>query len=371
MRVRIINWQSMARNWRKLVLVSGMAGLTVAAFCCGRNVAPRAMAAPPPAAGPNEVPTPALAPDSHSDYSRRIVAYIYGTIPITREDLGEYLIARYGADKLELLVNRKIIEHICKEKGVEVTAAEVEASVQEAMNGLGPKIQRKDFEKQVLKPRNLTFYEWKEDVIRPKLMMTKLCQQRVQVTDDDVKTAYEAYYGEKVDCKIIMWPVSEKKQVLATIYGLIRSSDAEFDRVATAQASPTLAARGGHIDPVGRNTTGCAELEKAAFSLRPGEISHVIETPEGLVVVKCLARIPATNSKPLADVRAALEKEIIDKKTQAEFAVVFREMKQQAEPKLLIRNFNSEEELLREAEKEIKSFTAAPGKSAPRPPQGN
>src|SRR5437762_13159172 len=160
MRVRIISWQSVARNWRKLVLGSGMIGLTIAAFCCGRNVAPRATAAPPQAAQPNQVQPPLLAPDSHSDYSRRIVAYIYGTIPITREDLGEYLIARYGADKLELLVNRKIIDHVCQQKGVEVTAAEVEASVQEAMRGLGPTVSRKDFEKQVLKPRNLTFYEW-------------------------------------------------------------------------------------------------------------------------------------------------------------------------------------------------------------------
>src|SRR5947209_3819388 len=193
MRVRIISWQSVARNWRKLVLGSGMLGLTVAAFCCGRNVAPRAAAAPLPAAQPNPEQAPPLAPESHSDYSRRIVAYIYGTIPITREDLGEYLIARYGADKLELLVNRKIIDRVCKEKGVEVTAAEVEAGVQEAMRGLGPTIRREDFEKKVLAPRHLTFYEWKEDVIRPKLMMTKLCQQRVKVTDDDVKVAYEAY----------------------------------------------------------------------------------------------------------------------------------------------------------------------------------
>src|SRR5262249_2812879 len=31
-----------------------------------------------------------------SDYSQRVVAYIYDNIPVTREDLGEFLIARYG-----------------------------------------------------------------------------------------------------------------------------------------------------------------------------------------------------------------------------------------------------------------------------------
>ena len=43
-----------------------------------------------------------------------MVAYIYGSIPITREDLGEYLIARKGLDTVELLVNKRIIEHACE-----------------------------------------------------------------------------------------------------------------------------------------------------------------------------------------------------------------------------------------------------------------
>src|SRR5262249_54083795 len=39
----------------------------------------------------------------------QVVAYINGTIGVTREELGEYLIERYGAEKLEFLVNRRII----------------------------------------------------------------------------------------------------------------------------------------------------------------------------------------------------------------------------------------------------------------------
>ena len=51
-------------------------------------------------AGPPTPPAPQAAPPS--DYSQRVVAYIYGNIPITREDLGEYQIARQGVDKREL-----------------------------------------------------------------------------------------------------------------------------------------------------------------------------------------------------------------------------------------------------------------------------
>src|SRR5947208_738455 len=43
-----------------------------------------------------------------SDYSQRVVAYIHGNIPVTREELGDFLIARYGVSKVEPLVNRRI-----------------------------------------------------------------------------------------------------------------------------------------------------------------------------------------------------------------------------------------------------------------------
>jgi hypothetical protein len=39
-----------------------------------------------------------------SDYQSRIVAYLYGSTPVTRHELGEYLLARLGADKLATLV---------------------------------------------------------------------------------------------------------------------------------------------------------------------------------------------------------------------------------------------------------------------------
>ncbi|HEY1861477.1 MAG TPA: RNA polymerase sigma factor, partial [Gemmataceae bacterium] len=56
------------------------------------------------------------------------VAFIFD-MPITREQLADYLIAQYGADKLEQLVNKLIIERACREKGVIVTDDEIEAAV--------------------------------------------------------------------------------------------------------------------------------------------------------------------------------------------------------------------------------------------------
>ena len=65
------------------------------------------------AAVPAQTPT-TTSPSAASDYSKRVVAFLNDNDVVTRQQLGEYLIDRYGAEKLELLINRRIIEHACR-----------------------------------------------------------------------------------------------------------------------------------------------------------------------------------------------------------------------------------------------------------------
>src|SRR5262249_47690099 len=156
-----------------------------------------------------------------------------------------------------------------------------------------------------------TLYEWKEDVIRPRLMMTKLCRGRVHVTDEDLRMAYEAYHGEKVRCQMIMWPKSEH-QIALKEYAEISKSEDAFDHKARTQCSPRLCAVKGLMEPFGRHTTGNEDLEKEAFRLRPGEVSPIMETPEGYVVVKLVKKIQPDGAK-LEACRAELEREIMER----------------------------------------------------------
>ena len=234
-------------------------------------------------------PSPSQDSASSSEYKDRVVAYCFDE-RITREDLGEYLIARYGAEKLDLLVNKRIIEHVCKEHHIEVSTAEVNAALADDLKSLN--VSSKDFVEKFLKPYKKNLYEWKEDVIRPKLMMTRLVHDKVVYSEADIRMCYDAYYGEKVDGRLIMWPRSERSQVFS-LYPSIRDSDAEFNRRAKEQASAQLAARGGKLEkPIGHHTTGNDVLESKLFALQPGEISDVIEAPEGVVVFKCDAQHP-------------------------------------------------------------------------------
>ena len=223
-----------------------------------------------------------------TEYSGRVVAYIHGTIPITREDLGDYLIARGGKDRARNLINKRIIEHAAKAHGIEVTEAEVNAAL--TANAVQMGVQPKDFVNVILKRYGKSLFEWREDVVKPRLMLEKMCRSRVSVTREDIQKAYEAYFGEKVDCKMIMWSKEQLNFVRNKVWPEIRSSETAFDHYARSQESPSLAAVGGHIKPIGRHTMGDEHIEKVLFSLRPGEVSEILDTPEGIVVFKCIGR---------------------------------------------------------------------------------
>lgn len=354
-------------KWHRVGVVVSVAVLAGLSFCLGRVTSPPHVSAAPPAQG-DKAGQPAAAAPRPSDYSQRVVAYIYGTIPITREDFGEYLIARQGGDKLEYLINKRIIEHQCKEKGITITPTEVEESLAADLKEL--KLTQKDFENRLLKEYRKTLYEWKEDVIWPKLALTRLCRGRVKVEPKDLDAAFEAYHGEKVDGRMILFRKDERELAMK-VWPKVRDSEEEFTRYAKQQASPTLSSTGGKIQqPIGRHTSGSEEVEKEIFGLLPGEVSTIMSTNDALVIFKCDKKIPADKNVTLESVRAKLEKEIIDKKVQAEMPKFFKDLREEAKPKNFLSRVITAEDQDRQVQEEFNSDAVphAPPVKKPTPP---
>ncbi len=278
--------------------------------------------------------------------SQQVVAYIHDNIPVTREELGDFLIARGGYQKLELLVNKKIIELEAARRNITVTPAEVQAILNEDLQRLG--IHRDDFVNKILPHYGKTLYEWTEDVIKPRILLSKMCRDRVKVTDEDLQQAFENKYGERRQAKIILWK-SDQMRIAQKQWDEARRGDEEFDRIARTQADPNLAAACGLIAPVGRYAWTDSEgkndmLEKVLFCLKEGEISHLFQTPAGIMCVKCVKIIPPDSSVKLEQVRASLEKEIFERKLQAEIPKYFQELKERARPQLLLKGPPSQQE---------------------------
>jgi hypothetical protein len=268
--------------------------------------------------------------------AKRLVALIFDDIPITRAELGEYLIARYGARKIELLVNLRVVEHFAAKNGVEVTEHEIEAALNEDAAALG--VNRTDFENNVLRRFDRTLYEWREDVIRPKLLLGKISRKKITVAEDDLHQMFEHLYGKKVMCKIIIWPKAEES-VARKIYEDIRRSDEAFDRAARAQALASLAASGGTVPPVARYSHNSDRaLEEEAFKLKPGEVSPLRTMQDGQVfVVKCVRHVPPVEGKDFAHERLRLMEEVIARKIALEIPKLFQAYREEARPRILLK----------------------------------
>ena len=274
---------------------------------------------------PNKLPQPPAPPPI--DSFKEVVAVVNGQ-PITKAELAEELILRKGKQQLQLLINRKIIEVACAKVGIQVTDKEVEDELRELMHANGFTT-ASEFEKQMVRPMmQMTLMDYKEDVLRQGLMTRKLAGKRVTVTEEDLKQAFESRFGEKVQCRII---VERSLKVAQDMHTKIGNNRLNFLQVARQQSDKNLAASAGQINPFGRYTTFDA-LEKRAFELRDGEISEVIQVPEGgYVIIMREGLIPADTTKKLEDVRAELTREVIERKTKLEVPKLVTELKAQAD----------------------------------------
>jgi hypothetical protein len=283
--------------------------------------------------------------------NRRAVAYMYDAqartnVPITREEFGEYFISLFGPDQVDSFVNRRIIEKYCEKRGIDVTRQEIDAQINEDCQKVG--VNRADFVKTVLRQRyGKTLEEWRVDVIKPRLMMAKLCRGQIQVSDQELQQIYENRYGKKVQCKIIIWPYDtvrpESKQIAERkamqSYGQLLKGDKEFDAVATTQQDSVLASKAGAIEPIGRfSAVKDDKVEKLAFGMEVGQVSALQDlTGIGWAVLKCVGHIPPATNVDFNKERPALMKEMIERKLEDEIPKLCALILKEAQPMFILK----------------------------------
>jgi hypothetical protein len=313
---------------RKLLMLTVLVAVGVGAFFWGRRQHADANTTDPTKLGKEHDP----------EYSRRAVAYLYNNqVPVTREELGEYLIARFGAERIEFMINRKIVEMECSKYHISATDAEVEHRFQKDLKSFNTPLTEQEFVNSVLRRFGKSLYEWKEDVIRPKIMMEKLVQATIKITDADVREGFEARYGPKVECRMI---VMEKgnRFIAQKVWENARKGPVNFMEEARKQFIPNLAAEGGKVPAIHKHF-GDKDLENTAFRLKEGEISTLLEMKDGTyVILLCEKHLPANILVRFEDERAALSKEMFELRVSQKIPDVFVRMREQATPRVVLSN---------------------------------
>ncbi len=236
----------------------------------------------------------------------------------TRPDLYQKKLTETLNDALEDLVQRQLILHEFKASGFSLPESVTEEGVQERIH---QRFGDRATLTKTLQAEHLTFEMFRQqikDQIIIDAMRGKYVSSGIIVSPRKIETYYGAHQDEfkqedQVKLRMIVLdsaaaPTSEARKKLADeILGKI-SDGASFSEMAAIYSTGSQRNQGGDWGWVQRSVLR-QELAEIAFTLKAGQRSGVIETPDSCYLMLVEETRPA-QIKPLADVRDEIEKTI-------------------------------------------------------------
>jgi hypothetical protein len=122
---------------------------------------------------------------------------------ITRATLAEEAFIREGEKVLDAMISRKLVDQAMKARKLTVTPQEIDAEIDKYANNIAG-VTREQWLANLSKEKKINPISYRNDVIYPGLALRKLAQGRVEVTEKDMKDAFEAQFGEKLRVRLIM-----------------------------------------------------------------------------------------------------------------------------------------------------------------------
>ncbi|MEM9185890.1 MAG: peptidylprolyl isomerase [Planctomycetota bacterium] len=285
------------------------------------GTAPAAVAQPPRQAVRPASASPPVKPPA--DPPHDVMAIVNGK-DISRQQLAQACIERFGEDVLESLVNKRLIEHRCRNRGITITQADIEAEVDRIAHRF--KLDREQWLGLLEKERGIKPEEYKRDIVWPTIALRRLAGEETSATPEELRRAYETRFGPKVQVRLIV--VSDGGRA-AELHRQLAANPDNFARVAMQESEDVNSASiGGLIQPI-RLHVGDPLLEQAAFSLEAGRVSSVIQVDNQFAILKCENHLPARPT-PLQEVRKELEEQIKEEKLRDVAGSVFEEVQKTA-----------------------------------------
>jgi parvulin-like peptidyl-prolyl isomerase len=248
-----------------------------------------------------------------------IMALVNGQ-EIHRDFLASACCERYGNEVLEGLVNKRLIQHYCKNRNITVTDAEVDAEVERLAKRF--KIGKDQWLEMLEKERNIHPEQYKRDILWPTLALRKCAANDIVVSDQELQNAYDAQYGPAVKARLI---VVNNRQQADQLHAQLVKQPNDFPRLAMQNSVDVNSASiGGMIQPI-HHHVGDPNIEKAVFALQPNQISEVIPVGEQFAILKCEGPVPARNV-PMETVKDELTDRIQESKLREVAGKLFKQL---------------------------------------------
>ncbi len=200
-------------------------------------------------------------------------------------------VKHHGGEVLEGEINRKLLSQALRKAKIRVRDADIEAEVKAAAIRYG--YVRPDgsadvdgWIESVTQDGETTRELYIADAVWPSVALSRLVENAVEVTEEDIRRGYESAFGPRAEVLAIVLSDQRSAQ---KIWEMARGNptDQFFGQLAAQYSvEPVSSSNFGKVPPL-RKHGGQPAIEREAFKLKPGELSGIIATGDKYVILRC------------------------------------------------------------------------------------
>lgn len=259
------------------------------------------------------------------------VAASVNGVDITKEQLLQELLEQDQGGTLDRLIEEELVRQDAESQGVEVTDEDVNDEYNFIKGTFSSDVEF-DY---LMQYSGLTEASFKEQ-IKDQLLITKTLEKEIEITDDEIQTKFDEYKASYADPERIRAShiLVEDRATAEELLEQINNGE-DFAKLAQENSIDGSAATGGNLDYFTKEDM-VEPFSNAAFALKKGEVSDVVETEYGFHIIK-VTDVP--KDWTLEEKEDEIRRMILSEKVSQQFSSWLEELKNNAD----IKNYMEEE----------------------------
>jgi parvulin-like peptidyl-prolyl isomerase len=216
---------------------------------------------------------------------KKEINFISGRLDLSEQDREQVLY-----QLAEQVIDRYLILEYAKERRVSITENEREEALSDLLQGY-----TKNAFKNALLREYVDFEQWKDRYAEQLLInkvLLEVARNLAPPNSHEIQRYYEAHYEEFRLPQMLRFRqiVTRSKQEAEDLLKRIQNGE-EMGVLARRYSIAPEAERGGEVGWVAREHLD-ESMERVIFSMSPGEVSQIVETPYGYHIFELLSRRP-------------------------------------------------------------------------------
>lgn len=256
-------------------------------------------------------------------YSRGQVVARINDETISKEDLYDLLVEQNGQAALDSLIDQSIIKQEAEKQKIVIS----EQTIDKEIEGLKQSYGSEEEFNTALATYGTTLEKVKED-LAVSLMVEKLLEPEISITEEEIKTYFEEHKeefatAEKVKASHILTASEEEaKKVKEKL-----DAGEDFATLAKEYSTDTATSeQGGDLGFFAKGDM-IAEFEEVAFSLEAGSISASVKTEYGYHIIKAVEKQAAKEAN-YEDSKVEIKELLFQEEIQAKYTTWMEEQKE-------------------------------------------